>query len=473
MPPPGRDLACDHVPLAIDISRPIRSRVDQQELVRAVFDAPANEQETHYLEWKGPLALAGKDAAGRATIAKAVLGFANRDPTLAARAMAGCAYLLAGVSPGDLPGVEAVDVAQLEAQVVSYVGRNIDWRADYVVVDERTILVVTVEPPCWGDPVHPVRKTFNPSDRRGPVLQEGTVFVRHQASTNPATAADLDMLSRRAARGPGDELEVQVRAAAETVLRGVEVGAETIEQYVKQQQSYLLAPVASSGRKPGPLSPYGQNVLSGIAGLSVLNHEYRSEEKFREEVNGYVDKLRNELPNVLRARAVLHGIARLKLEIVNNTDTTFTKVRVEAKLPPALWVTGWREDVRDEAEPPEPPIPYGQARMSHMSGYRGLSARGLRSIRPGALGGPWRPEIERRTDAVYVDYVPEDVRAQGVTPLPSLWLLLDDLSTKAVEVRWEATATNAAKRVTGTFTVPVNQRSAGLEELLAELPDDT
>ena len=98
--------------------------------------------------------------------------------------MAGCAHLLAGVSPGELSGVDAVDAAQLEAQVAKYVGRTIDWRADYVELEGKQVLVVTVEPPQWGDPAHPVRKTFNASDRRGPVLQEGTVFVRHQASTD-------------------------------------------------------------------------------------------------------------------------------------------------------------------------------------------------------------------------------------------------------------------------------------------------
>ena len=43
----------------------------------------------------------------------------------------------------------------------------------------------------------------------------------------------------------------------------------------------------------------------------------------------------------------------------------------------------------------------------------------------------------RQADAVNVEYVPEDVRPQGVTPLPSFWLLLDDPSVAAVEVHWE------------------------------------
>lgn len=457
------------MPLSIDTTRPVRSRADQQALVRAVLAASADEQETRWLEWKGPLELDGKDATGRATIAKAVLGFANRDPGVASRAMGGCAYLLAGVAPGEVPGVEAVDAAQLEAQVATYVGRNIDWRADYVEVNHRSVLVVTVEPPQWGDPVHPVRKTFNPSDRRSPVLQRGTVFVRHQASTDPADDADMDMLSRRAARRPGDQLEVAVGPAPETGLRAADVSAGAIERYISQQQARLLAPLAHAGRQ----SPHGRGGMGSIIGVSGWDGEYRREEDYRAEVNRYVEKLRAELPSVLRARAVLHGLARLRLQVVNTTDTTFTQVRVEAKLPPNLWATDWQGDVRGKEEPPAPPTPYGQARRSDPGRYRGIGLSAVRSMVPGALAAArWRPDVERRNDAVYVEYVPEDVRAQGVTPLPSVWLLLSDAGSETVEVRWEATATNADRRLSGTITVPITQPAASIEELLAQLPDD-
>ena len=462
------------VALAIDTTRPVRSRADQLALARAVYAAPAGEQETSCLEWKGPLTLAGKDATGRATIVKAVLGFANRDPGAAARAMGGCAYLLAGVSPGELPGVDAVDAAQLEAQVATYVGRNIDWRADYVVLEDRQVLVVTVEPPHWGDPAHPVRKTFNPSDRRGPVLQEGTVFVRHQASTDPATAADIDMLSRRAARRPGDQLEVEVRPGPDTKLRAIEVTEPELEAYTHREESSLLAPLSPMGlRLGGAVSPFKEQLLFGAGGLGGIgSREHRSEDDYREEVAGYLDKLRKQLPGIVPARAVMHGFARLRLEVANHTDTTFTKVQVEARLPPDLWVTEWQNEVQDEAELPTPPIRYGQARMSNLGLYSGVSIPSLSAIRPGALVTPWRPDVVRREEAVYVEYVPKDVRARGVVSLPSLWLVIADPSTESVEVSWEATATNAERRLSGTLTVPVVQPPASVDELIEDLPED-
>ena len=456
------------LPLAIDIARPVRSRADQQALVQAVFEAPPDEQETNWLEWKGSLALGGRDATGRATIAKAVLGFANRDPNAAARAMSGCAYLLVGVSPAALPGVEAVDAAQLEAQVGTYVGRNIDWRADYVVVEERSVLVITVEPPQWGDPLHAVRRTFNPADR-GPVLQEGTVFVRHQASTDPASPADIDMLSRRAARRPGDQLEVDVQPAPETKLRAIDLTAEALHEYVLQEESNLLAPLAPPERRFPGHSASMQQVAAAFSGLG--SRDQRSGEDYRTEVSAYLERLREELPDILPARALLHGVARLKLEVVNNTDATFTGVRVEVWLPPELRVTEWQNEVRGDAELPAPPRPY------RSSGLFQLHARQRAFLpssitRPAVFASDWRPDVDRRPDAVYVEYATEDVRAQGVTRLPSLWLVIDDLATEAVEVRWEATATNAARRLTGTLIVPVNDPPASVRELVADLPDD-
>jgi hypothetical protein len=455
------------VPLSIDTSRPVRSRAEQQALVRAVFEAPAGSQETDWLEWKGPLALAGKSAGGRAAIAKAVLGFSNRNPDLAARNMDGCAYFLAGVSPGALEGVAVVDAAQLEGQVAAFVGRDISWRADYVEVDGSNVLVITVEPPQWGDPVHPVRKTFNPEGGGRSALQEGTVYVRHQASTERATAADMDMLSRRAARRPGDQLAVDVQAAPETLLRAVDLTDVAIASYMEQEESRLLSPLTPFMKHiMGTSSAFKQSLLLGGTG-----GEYRSEEDYRQEVGEYLNKLREALPVVLRARALLHEVARLKLAIVNNTDTTFTGVRVEVLLPPVLAVTEWPQEMRDEGEPPDPPTPYGQATRAGSGLYGSLLTPSL-IPRVGPIASFNTPDIERRLDGVYVEYTPVDVRAQGVTPLPSVWLCIEDLRTETVPVRWEATATNADKRLSGSFSVPVTPPPLAAAELMEEVPDN-
>jgi len=136
------------VPLPIDTARAIRTRADMHALVEAVRDAAGSESETDALEWKRELDLTTK--AGLATIAKAVLGFSNRDAAMAARVFEGCAYFLAGVSPKRLDGVSYVDGAKVEAGVRVYTGAEPQWRA-------LTTSSLTERQCWWSASKHPVR----------------------------------------------------------------------------------------------------------------------------------------------------------------------------------------------------------------------------------------------------------------------------------------------------------------------------
>lgn len=60
-------------------------------------------------------------------IVKAVLSFANRQPDEASRTFGGCAYLLVGVEPGTLAGVQPIDAATLESSLVQYIGSDSFW----------------------------------------------------------------------------------------------------------------------------------------------------------------------------------------------------------------------------------------------------------------------------------------------------------------------------------------------------------
>jgi hypothetical protein len=164
-------------------------------------------------------------------------------------------------------------------------------------------------------------------------------------------------------------------------------------------------------------------------------------------------------------------VARLKLEVVNSTDTTFTGVRIEALLPADLAVTDWPDDMRRDGEPPAPPPLYGQGTGLGLGLYRGIPAISSHFV-PHVPFACRTPEVERRTDGTYVEYVPEDVRAQGVTPLPSVWLCIEDPSVEAIPVQWEATATTADKRLSGTFSVPVARPPVPAEQLMADVRDD-
>lgn len=82
-----------------------------------------HEQETNALEWKGSFDLTSKRDLTK--IVKGILSFANRQPDEASRAFGGCAYLLVGVEPGALAGVQPIDAARLESSLVPYIGHDV------------------------------------------------------------------------------------------------------------------------------------------------------------------------------------------------------------------------------------------------------------------------------------------------------------------------------------------------------------
>jgi hypothetical protein len=89
------------VALPIDVSRPFRYPSELERLADAVCKADEND-ETRWIEWKSTLDLASSNSVKH--IARQVLGFANRDPQVAASWAGGYAYLVVGVSPGEQKG---------------------------------------------------------------------------------------------------------------------------------------------------------------------------------------------------------------------------------------------------------------------------------------------------------------------------------------------------------------------------------
>lgn len=100
----------------------LRQPLDRQALVRWVRDTPGL-QEPDWLEWKRGYDLSRK--AGRATSAKHLIGLANRDPGPAARHVNGVGVLLLGVEPGNCPGIEEHDSADLETWLRPFLGEKV------------------------------------------------------------------------------------------------------------------------------------------------------------------------------------------------------------------------------------------------------------------------------------------------------------------------------------------------------------
>lgn len=170
--------------------------------MRAVSAASANEPETDALEWKGPLDLRDKKA--RYDLARHVLGFGNRSITDASEAFEGFAYILIGVEPGSLCGVDVPDPATLTNALGRYVAHGQPaWRPLYAEVDGFSVLVIEVAAPKPGDRICTLRDTYDNS-------RAGRIFVRRHGQTEEASPDVVRGLEDRYA---APALEASQRAA--------------------------------------------------------------------------------------------------------------------------------------------------------------------------------------------------------------------------------------------------------------------
>jgi hypothetical protein len=173
------------------------------DLVSIVFSIdPANESSE--LEWKSEWPLDSRPR--RAELARHIIGFANRDPDRAARIWNGHAFIVIGAAPREWGSAPDADPAEIVQQLEPYAGTEIGWHPVYVERDGHRVLVIVIDPPQWGDPVHALaRGSADPESGR--VLSAGTVFVRKPGMTVPASEADLKRLEQRAST-PAPRLRV-------------------------------------------------------------------------------------------------------------------------------------------------------------------------------------------------------------------------------------------------------------------------
>lgn len=171
--------------LRFNTSRAPRSDQEWREFLHAVERADA-EDESEWIEWKSNLDLSGR--ATRATLARHIIGMANRRVKEAARSVERFGYVLVGIEPGNRCGVTRVDFADLQAGIASYLGpRGPRWTARYDTENGTSVLIIIVDPPHDGDLIYHLNREFGN-------YRAGDIFVRklgktEKAVTPPRTAA--------------------------------------------------------------------------------------------------------------------------------------------------------------------------------------------------------------------------------------------------------------------------------------------
>jgi hypothetical protein len=150
-----------------------------------------------------------------------------------------------GVEPGAAAGVPNFDHASLGQKMKTYADGP-RWTPHYVEFNGVTVLVVVVEAPRAGDPIHTLQKEFT-KDKTS--HKAGTVFHRGAAHTEPAGPKEMAMLQERLLQGAQQpDLSLDLVASADPLIR-LEANKAQVQNWLQRHEAFVRA---NSGQPPPP-----------------------------------------------------------------------------------------------------------------------------------------------------------------------------------------------------------------------------
>lgn len=459
------------------------------ELVKAIRSASAAD-ELDWLEWKSTLDFRPKnkaDKSARAHLARAIIGFANRQPDTALRNAEGYGFLVVGVDPDGYHGVEEIDSVELERWITPYVGEGIDWRTTYVHVNEEgherlPVLIVSVSPPNWGDPIFCIRKEIPPPPRgeadhakSKDTIPEAAIFVRRSGRTERARAADIDRLGERLLRKHQTlDMTLIVQQGEVTPLTVPDADMEKVINAARENLLRHLPPVApvdTAEPKNRTLNQLLQDI--NVETLTGSKPDPRGRDGYLKEVGLYLEELREAIPRTLPEVAALAAPC-VELRLHNKTHTHLKDVQVRLEMPEGvLALVPMDPENLDRREPflrnlVDAPRPYGPVSpLQAMSSLPpSLRPHPFPAVIPSAVSSRWDIEVEGAT----VVFPAEDVRVGLSIDLAAFVAVTEQALSGTLTVPWTATATNMDGTAQGTVSLPVAPERS-LFALIADLDD--
>jgi hypothetical protein len=439
------------------------------DLVEAVVLADPND-ESDWVEWKDGLVLSNKD--GIVQLARHILGMANRGVGEAARFAEGCGYVIVGAEPGKCGGVTSIDPADLDSKIITYTGADgPSWSPQYVPCRGVQVLVITVEPPRWGQRPFTLRKAYEG-------YHLGAVFVRRPGRTILAEPADIQALVDRYAAA-SQPFTLQVRPASAdgiVTIRALPSFQSVFDEWAAARRRELGPPPPPPPVSPadGPatgfrLHPAFEQAAAAAAGFQdmVTEPDTRTDAEFQREVEQYIQESRDHFGRLALSRQVEHGWCVMSLELVNGGERSYADLHVEVQLSGRL-VANDPEDLRPPGEPPKAPARRGARRPK--------LAFSLfpQSFEPGAPAfmpkprGHWAPPAFTITGSPpAVRYEIRQLRAEKTVLLHPVVLDWNGESASTLEASWTVTAGNTDGVARGTFALAAGEPT----ELAVILPE--
>jgi hypothetical protein len=352
------------------------------------------------------------------------------------------------------------------------VGEEIDWRTTYVRISEEgherlPVLIVTVSPPNWGDPIFCIRKEIPPPPRGESdqakdkdTIREATIFVRRTGRTDRARAADIDRLGERLLR------KHQMLDLTLTVQQGevtpVTVPDDDMEKVINAARENLLShlPPAATGDTAESESRTLDQLLQDIKveTLTGSKPDPRGRDGYLNEVELYLEELRGAVPQTLPEVAALAAPC-IELRLHNQTHAHLKDVQVRLEMPEGvLALVPMDPEDRARREPilrslVDAPRPYGPVNPLQYMGSLppSLLPRPFPAVMPSVVSSRWDIEVEGTT----VVFPAEDVRVGLSIDLVAFVAVTEQSLSGTLTVPWTATATNMDGTAQGTVSLPI------------------
>ena len=252
----------------------------------------------------------------------------------------GCSYLVIGAEPGNIRGVSPIDNENFHAGVSRFVRETVRWSPQYIQHEGKQVLVITVEPPEYGDQIVAMLTSYQSHERGTYGCRKGDVFLRRYGRTDLAGQEDYDMLVRRFAASSEQASGISVQILDTVTAIPVACGSDDITTWCERQEHALLASLE-------------QDTHSGIGSALLANLEKRSPDEYRRQVASYLTQMASLIPSISRAMAIMDRAPSMQLMVINETEHNFTGIRVEVAIEGDIWAYRSAEDAKPEI--PSPP----------------------------------------------------------------------------------------------------------------------
>lgn len=410
------------VALTISTDYDFRSPAELEQLVRAVLRADSND-ENRWLEWKSSLDLTTKEA--QFTIAKAVLGFANRPVEDALQFCKGTAYLVVGAEhDGTLHGVTPMDNAELGQKLKTYVGGAVRWNASSITIDGKSVLVVIVEAPRPGDDFHTLQKDFDKH-------YAGTIFVRHAGRTERAGPDEIRLLQERLLAGVQEPViaDIQIDTAGSDPLYTLDDSKDAVNAWIEEHRASI-----EDGKPDATQFANAMNMVNG-----------NKRDRFDAEVAKHLTQTRLILPNAARQALVKSEANKLRLTVHNTSESALQSAVLRLSFR-ADQVEIFEGSVREEYNLPVRPRWQDIDRIAFPTHpFRAPKIRNP-SIR-----------ISHEAEEITVEWTVGNLQAGQRLNSPAITVLPRSTDPNPLSVEWSISCMNRRGRQIGTITVAVDQ----------------